>query len=590
VPLPANAIFLRKIPAALLTLFTEPPAWTRLEPQTITGDPTPGLEARVHDPLWLLARQWQLGEFAGADAGSPVLIHVAGDTTTVTAWQPGAPGANRPARPVPDGAILDPLVEREPTPAFALGLRQRAEAGAYLVELLADAGFDARAALVAACRLPLGPVPADPNVPPEHTQVPDSLLLLGSAVPDGAAAAGQLEAAGAGTPAWLAGASAPAVAAARTWLAWYRAGVAPTTDPADDCWDPERLEYRFSVRVGAGAGQLVMRASAFEGGAIDWYAFDCQRGAKVAVAGEAAGPPPQSRTLTMLAAPLRFAGMPADRYWEFEDGQVNLGQLEAQPHDLARLCLTEFAMVYGGDWSVVPLDVSAGSFTVLREVAYTTTFGERFVVPRADDGGRSGRFRLFEVTAVNDKGQPDPAASTVPGLFVPPTGLGTLEGRPLEDVFVLRDEMANMAWAVEGVVQGRSGDPRARGDEARPSSAVERLEPDTVAQYILATEVPRNWIPFVPIAVGTGAIALRKGTMYDTDTTLGVLFHTVPYTLRDEEVPRSGVRVRRVPALARAADGRYLRWIGRRVTVGRGEGNSGLAYDSALRPNQSPPA
>jgi hypothetical protein len=573
----AEAVLFRPIPSALISLFTEPPAWTRLEPQSISGDPTPGLEARVHDPLWLLARQWQLGEFAGEDTGSPLLVTVKSETSSVTAWQPGDPAAQRAPRPLPASVPLDPSVEREPTPGDALGVRQRAEAGAYLVELLADAGLDARAALVAACPLPLGPAPANPNIPSEHGLLPASLLVLGSAVPDGPTAAAQLEAAGAGVPAWLAGAPPAAVAAARRWLAWYRNGVAPVIDPADDCWIPERLEYRFSLRVGGGDQQLVLRAPAFDGGVVDWYAFDYDPHARLAVAGEQAAPTPEMRNLTMLASPLRFDGMPSDRYWEFEDGQVNFGRLEAQPHDLARLCLTEFALIYGSDWSVVPLDVSAGSFTVLREVAYTTTFGERFVVPRADDSGRNGHFRLFEISV------PD-GGTAAAGLFIPPTGLGTQEGRPLEDVFFLRDEMAGMAWAVEGVVQGRSGDPRARGDEQRPVNRVENLEKGAELQYLFATDVPRHWIPFVPIATGLGTIALRKGTLQDTDSALGVLLRATPFNVRDEEIPRAGVRVRRVPALARAADGRYLRWVGRRTSVGRGEGNSGLAYDSALKP------
>jgi hypothetical protein len=46
------------------------------------------------------------------------------------------------------------LVENEP-PVAEIGLRQRAEAGAYLVELLADEGLDARVALLAACGLPI---------------------------------------------------------------------------------------------------------------------------------------------------------------------------------------------------------------------------------------------------------------------------------------------------------------------------------------------------------------------------------------------------------------------------------------------------
>ena len=53
--------------------------------------------------------------------------------------------------------------------------------------------------------------------------------------------------------------------------------------------------------------------------------------------------------------------------------------------------------------------------------------------------------------------------------------------------------------------------------------------------------------------------------------------------IADEEVPREGVRVRRVPVLARTLDGSYRRWTSRRVGIGRGEGSSGLAFDAAIR-------
>jgi hypothetical protein len=51
--------------------------------------------------------------------------------------------------------------------------------------------------------------------------------------------------------------------------------------------------------------------------------------------------------------------------------------------------------------------------------------------------------------------------------------------------------------------------------------------------------------------------------------------------LVDAEVPREGVRVRRVPVLARRVDGGYERWIARRVGVGKAEGASGLGFDVA---------
>ena len=46
-------------------------SWLRLEPRTRKADMAAGLQARIYDPLWLLARQWQTGEFQGEDAGSP---------------------------------------------------------------------------------------------------------------------------------------------------------------------------------------------------------------------------------------------------------------------------------------------------------------------------------------------------------------------------------------------------------------------------------------------------------------------------------------------------------------------------------------
>ena len=60
-----------------------PLQWSRLLTDTHRPDLQAGLEARVYDPLWLLARQWQMGEFHGEDAGSPVLVTVESDTFSI---------------------------------------------------------------------------------------------------------------------------------------------------------------------------------------------------------------------------------------------------------------------------------------------------------------------------------------------------------------------------------------------------------------------------------------------------------------------------------------------------------------------------
>src|SRR5688500_6797075 len=46
--------------------------WMRLESRSRHNDFSRGLEARIADPLWMLARQWQTGEFLAEDVGSPI--------------------------------------------------------------------------------------------------------------------------------------------------------------------------------------------------------------------------------------------------------------------------------------------------------------------------------------------------------------------------------------------------------------------------------------------------------------------------------------------------------------------------------------
>ena len=44
----------------------------RMEPDSRTTDLGNGIAARTADPLWFLTRQWQVNEFEGEDAGTPI--------------------------------------------------------------------------------------------------------------------------------------------------------------------------------------------------------------------------------------------------------------------------------------------------------------------------------------------------------------------------------------------------------------------------------------------------------------------------------------------------------------------------------------
>ncbi len=585
--------------AALLPL-VDPPAMVRLEPDSTTGDPAPGAEARLADPAWMLGRQWQLGELTGEDAGTVVSVRVHSQALPIAAWAPLDAGtdalgtATDPLagvqwRPWHESALLEELVQDVPALAMGAGLRQRAESGAQLVDLLTDAGEGALAATLAGThRLTLPPDAASPEepVPGESDeeraqrlatvaardaldpQAKRLLRVLAGSVPDGLALATELAA---GDPPWLAGAV--DADAARDAITAWRSWVTGAAD-SGDAWSTERLEYRFVLRFGDQQHGVFLRGTQFGSAQVRWSDLEWVDRATGALPDGAPPAAPVETTFSMLATPLRFPGMPADRYWQLEDGRVDLGAIEAQATDLARLCLAEFAMTSGDDWLGVPVDGLLGAVNQVLSVQLTDDFGELTQVPVLADPG----FTMFQVASA--------AGRLLPGIVLPPVAAGMLVGEAVEEVLFLRDEMANMAWAVEQTVQGRSGDPRSRAGEPQPPADPwpAGLSPEERV-YRLQTAVPEHWIPLLPISLSPGTLALRKGALLRDEVPVhpaGVTLAPIPLTFPGEELPREGVHLRAVPVLARRADGSYARWAAYRVRTGRGEASSRLAWDSAL--------
>jgi len=564
---------------AIAAIATTPPALTRLEPQSVSGDPRHGADAVVADALWMIGRQWQLGELLGEDAGSPVSVRVQRRALPITAWAPAGrmDGTDRDVatpewRAWPAGATLDELVEHVPRAGVERGLRWRAETGSQLAQMLGEAGHgDAAAALLTAHPLVLEPDPSNPDgrLDPIAERL---FLVLGGTVPDGAAARAAVEA---GSPGWVTSAGDPAGAGAvaAEWLIW----VAGSPD-AGGAWTTTRLEHRFLLRFGHGADAVVLRATAFGSGAARWHHFEWVKGATVDLDGDANLAAIESASDVMLATPLRYPGMPADRYWQLEENGVDVSNIEAQPHDLARLCLAEFALVSGDDWLAIPVDGLLGAVNQVETVEVTTTFGETVAIPEAADDRRRRGFRMFEVTTG--------AGESLPGVVLPPIAARPLLGETVEEIAFVRDETANMGWAVERIVPGRSGDPRRRTSETPPARPVPPEDLDANALlYELQVPVPNHWIPLVPVRTAPGVVALRKGAMLRDDEPVlpaSLLLEPTPLTFPTEEIPREGITVRAVPALARRADGTYARWTGHRISVGRGEGSSGFASDAAL--------
>ena len=167
------------------------------------------------------------------------------------------------------------------------------------------------------------------------------------------------------------------------------------------------------------------------------------------------------RPTSCLPRRCAIPGMPADRYWQLEEGSVDVSAIEAQPHDLARLCLAEFALVSGDDWLVIPVDGKLGARQPGR-------LGRGDDDVRRDDRDRRGghgpaQREASGCTRSRRRRAVAPRASSCPRSRASP-----LLGDPIEEIAFLRDETANMGWAVERVVPGRSGDPRQRSAEPPP--------------------------------------------------------------------------------------------------------------------------
>lgn len=547
--------------------------WHRLEPRVRGTDPAAGLAAPAHDPLWLLGRQWQFGELLGEDAAFPVAVRV--DTAEFPLSRFAAPVGDAQDY---DGTVpLEVAVEREP--ALAPPLRLRLEAWTRIRSLLEGSGHGDRVAgLAAAHPLPPPRVPEDPS---------DARLrlLAGDSAADGSSVAAALAADRAGLPAAL----------VNEFLDWHDA---VTVTSAVDCWVTDRLEHRFRVSAATPDGEVVLAAESFSGGRLDWYDVDLDEDADHALSAPATFAAP---TVThLLPTRVAFPGMPAERFWELEDAAVDLGSVTASATDLGRLLAVEFATVFGNDWWSVPVPAHFGSLVSVRSLVVRDSFGESVLIePTQDAAGRraAAPWRMFCQSTVDTHVG---SGAAPPLLFLPPVVVGALDGEPIEEVRLLRDEMANLGWAVERVVEGADGRPRDRSVEygTRLTAAPEpEIASPADLVYVLQTAVPEHWIPLVPVRdpaspTADSPVVLQRGSLLTQDGTMrpitaqGTILEPgrSPWYLREEELSRAGVTIRRVPAIARWTDGTPYTWVSRRVSSGRGEGSSGLRFDIAVPP------
>lgn len=567
--------------------------WTRLEPQPRDASMATSLQAQVRDPLWMLARQWQVGEFLGTDGGSPVQATMAGETQTITTYQPGASAS---ATITLDATLpLEVHVERE---GVVLNLRGSVQLGFYFESLVQQSGIASADAIITAFRqtFPISPSVSDPTYATVDAvrfralmagRVTDGEALYASAV---AVAAGQTP-----TTPLPAAASDPGMSTVLATFVAYRQSL--FTEPqSDSAWQDTQLDYSFALGSPAPGNSLLLNAPAFPGGHLDWYSF--------ALIPDANNPLASSDpavitpfTLNFFPNHVAFRGVHDPRWWTFEDSYTDYGQLNAEQVDLAKLLVMEFALIYGNDWFSVPVPAGQGDLSRVTTLVVTDTFGIRTLIRSSEDtvvNAGETPWSMFKLSGNGVRSDFIVLAST----------LGVVEeADALEQVQFLRDDQAAMAWAVENQLQGDLDTP-VDGQEAylrwlksNPVPVPPQATPDgPQIYYTMEIPAPINWIPMVPEQSPDGSLYLRRGTMI-VPTTSGpytvaaralLLDPGEPFFLLDHVVPRSGVLADRYFRRARSADGNTHVWLARKSGPGKGQGWSGLRFDVVRQETPAP--
>jgi len=577
-------------PGLLAEIYRDPQitAYNRLEPRARTEDFARSLRAEIRDPLWLLTRQWQMGELEAEDAGSAIDARLVTAQAHVDRVALGGGAGHGYDENIP----LETVVEREAIPIEKVSLAfphaLKVQIAQFFLKLH-TAGLRTKYAAKYRIAFPL-PANAEESfrgqtdalnvyVATKNRDFDGQQLL--QAIHDGTL--------NATVP--IAGVDQAKIGEYTIALSEWFARQYSLPTGAETAWDPQRLTYRMQAAAPRSDGtQLILDASHYNEGRLDWYSFevDPNAGALATDAAVPAVPSPIEPAISFLPVAASFKGMPNPRFWEMENRQINFGQLDAKTTDSLMLVFAELGLIYGNDWFVIPYAMNVNTLCEVKGLVVTDVFGERTLIRAADEGEESNwqRWSMFNLSNKDELGTYNRQ------FFLPAAITSTLESDPLEQVNYTRDEMTNMVWGVEEVIPDGSG----KGINGYDAADKFGIEPPTIAastasiRYVLGTTVPENWIPFLPVhqAGSNQSIEFRRAAMpklgvppTDVVRPKGLLLTEVStrYYINEEEIPSAGTLVRRSYQRARWYGGRTYIWIGRYRETGRGEASSELRFD-----------
>jgi hypothetical protein len=461
--------------------------WNRIEPRPRALSIADTLAARVRDPLWLLARQWQFGEFRGEDAGSPAFAQVAAGLGHLQGWS--TPDGE--VQPLVPGAPLEPVVLAED--ADELNLALAVELGQVFEQALRDLNPTLIGRFRASYRVEV----SDSTIDARDAEARSLLELAAERTTHGMklflAAERALPNLPVVEPALDADEAIDVRKALERLRSWVRETIGRIGGEDAAAWVPERLEYSLAVTASEpDQGSVVLSARPDRDGRCEWHAFDLQAPSTPA---SAAGEGIERIQRSVIPASAGFRGMPSPRWWAFDSGATNLAAIRPEKRELAKLVVLDFMLVHSNDWFVVSFAQPLGTLCSIESLIVHDVFGGLTLVERADRGAAPAgrRWTMFSSAVA---GTTDVAGF----FFLPPTvGSGATSAEPVEEVRFIRDEMANLAWGVERCVPNAIGEPwpgserSAGGAESEPAAPVSATDGNGVPlHYLIQTTVPEH--------------------------------------------------------------------------------------------------
>ena len=535
----------------------------RLEATPRTANFERSLKAEIRDPLWMLTRQWQFGEFRGEDAASAIGTKILGEHTVMDQVQ--FPGNE--IFSYDETIPLETTVERE---KLNVNLFLAVQMGRYFIKLVKNnPGFNARfdAWLI---KYPL-------NYFPESNDLEGNQLLnaVKGKIFDGYTLymdiiSGSLSLEDANNfPTEI-----------ESFRNWFIRNYSQPDEGIHSPWQPSQLEYRFALTTSAEQEQQkILVADQYHEGHLDWYSFDNHTAAISTNA-----PNNKEHISSFIPSPVSFKGMPNPRFWTMEESQTDFGKIDTSATGLLHLLFAEFGLICSSDWFMLPYPLSVNTLCEVKGIVVTDVFGHHILVRPAGRGPESQwqRWAMFHHTNINKT-----ANDNTNSFYLVPSITKSLESDPLEQVNFLRDEIANLVWAVEKVVPSQSGRGMS-GDEMALKEEVTVPAGPSIAgapeiRYVLGTSVPDNWIPFLPVHIdgSNTEIRLQRAAMPAAKGALGRILteKTAPYFIDEEIIYRHGLQVSISAQRARWFDGKTYLWYGRKKEAGKGEGLSNLKFD-----------